>query len=95
MFEGEKDLVVGSVEGVVLTGGRCADLDRVDVEQRFDPYVWILDDDANAAAVRGACAQERDDPGLGCEIGDDDLDPLDCCAESSAGFGAAGSDEYA
>ena len=39
---------------------------------------------------RGACAQERGDPGLGCEIGDDDLDPLDGRAEELGGLGRGG-----
>ena len=54
MSEGEENLAVGAVKGVVLAGGRDADLDRVDVEQRYDLSVWILDEDADAAAVRGA-----------------------------------------
>ena len=92
--EGEEDLV-GSVEGVVLTGGRCAHLDRVDVEQRFDPGVWLLDDDANAAAIRCACAQERDDLGRGREIGTTISIRSTAALRSSTGFGAAGSEEYA
>src|ERR1019366_4286291 len=55
--EHEQHLVVGAVEDVVLACGRGADLDRIDAEQRFYLFVWVLDDDPGLASVGGARAE--------------------------------------
>ena len=90
--ECEEYLLVGAIEDVVLAGGRCPDLDRVGAEERFDVFVWVLDDDPYAAAVGGAFSDQLDDPRPRCEGGDDDLDPLDGSEEhlGEAGCGGVG-----
>jgi hypothetical protein len=75
---------------VVSAGWRGADLDCVDAEQRFDLFVWVLDEDPGLASSGGARAEQRDDARLGCEVGDRDLDPLDSCAQEPDGVRCGG-----
>lgn len=77
----DQHLFVGTEEDVVLACARGADLDRVDAEQRLDPFVRVLDDETDPASVGRARAEWMDKAGSGSEIGDDELDPLDRCAQ--------------
>lgn len=74
-------LVVGAEEDVVLACGGAADFDRLNAEQRCDPFVRVLGDETDPAAVGRACAEQLDEAGPGFEVGEEDVDLFDRCAE--------------
>jgi len=91
----KQHLVVDAEEDVVLACRRGADLNRVDAEQRFNPLVWVLDDETDPASVGRARAQQLDEAGPGSEVGDDDLDPLDRCAQKLVDIRCGGTESVA